>query len=197
MEKIGKLNQDIWDIIIKHSELTSVTNLARAGRRFNNYVGLDFHKLCVVNHIFRLPGESWADAFADAHRRLWIVAESFTDEVLYLRRMVWFNDTYVYELATGRPLFTQARKRMTFNSSVFKYHTFENIVEEVLSTKTTFMDNMRELEHTTEHYCARVVQDKLLVYDVSKGVQYELPLNPSFGKVRSVLFFGSLQLCFD
>ncbi|CAD5221207.1 unnamed protein product [Bursaphelenchus okinawaensis] len=65
MEKIGKLNQDIWDIIIKHSELTSVTNLARAGRRFNNYVGLDFHKLCVVNHIFRLPGESWADAFAD------------------------------------------------------------------------------------------------------------------------------------
>ncbi|CAD5221762.1 unnamed protein product [Bursaphelenchus okinawaensis] len=69
MEKICRLNEDIWNIIIKHCELTSLTNLARSGCHINDFINLDFHKLCVDNHIFRLPGESWADAFADFHRR--------------------------------------------------------------------------------------------------------------------------------
>ncbi|CAD5221766.1 unnamed protein product [Bursaphelenchus okinawaensis] len=71
MKKIGQMNRDIWDIIMKHCDMSSITNLARIKLKSQKIINFDFKKVCVRNHIYRLPGELWADAFADVHRRLW------------------------------------------------------------------------------------------------------------------------------
>ncbi|CAD5216314.1 unnamed protein product [Bursaphelenchus okinawaensis] len=72
MDNKWMLTKDIWHGILKQMcDHETVVNVAASDKYFYDLINLNFTEMCVNNKIYRLPGESWSDALAECHQRLW------------------------------------------------------------------------------------------------------------------------------